>query len=161
MKLSVLVGERRILLTVCALILSSILLAGCGRGGTTIESTEATTNGGVTTESTVASQESEEGVAPVTPSAPTPPSPTPPTPTPPTPPPPPPPVAQEVNCGIGAFNVLNCTNTTGEQFSCSGDSHAVGSPYGCTNTSSGSQFSCVVISSRMGGFTLSCTGPPQ
>lgn len=153
MKLSVLVGEKRILLAVCAFIFSSILLVGCGRGGITVESTEATNNGGVTTESTVVSQESEEGGAPSTP-----PSPTPPTPT---PSPPTPPVPQEVNCGIGAFNVLNCTNAAGEQFSCSGGSHAVGSPYGCTNTSSGSQFSCVVVASRMGGFTLSCTGPPQ
>ena len=152
MKLSVLVGEKRLLLTVCAFICSSILLVGCGRGGTTIESTETTNDGGVTTESTVVSQESEEGGAPSTPSS-TLPTPTPSLPT--------PPVAQEVNCGIGAFNVLNCTDAAGEQFSCSGGPHAVGSPYGCTNTSSGGQFNCVVVASRMGGFTLSCTVSPQ
>ncbi|MDX6381631.1 MAG: hypothetical protein QOI57_2655 [Rubrobacteraceae bacterium] len=73
----------------------------------------------------------------------------------PLPTPPSPPVAQEVNCGIGAFNVLNCTNQAGEQFSCSGDSHAVGSPYGCTDPD-GNQFDCNVVATRMGGFTLSC-----
>lgn len=125
----------------CLVVFSSILLAGCESETTTVSTGETT---GKSTEGAQETQEGED-VPPAT--TPTPESPS---------PPPSPPVVQEINCGIGAFNVLNCTNEAKEQFSCSGDSHALGSPYGCTDPQ-GNHFDCNVVETRMGGFTLSCT----
>lgn len=131
MKLSKLLGKKTLLL-VGVLVLSFTLLMSCGAGG---EPTTATTNGAEAT--TKSGQKEEEDITP-TPA-----------------PEPSPPVAQEVTCGIGAFNVLNCSNQAGEQFSCSDNSHAVGTPYGCTDPEN-NQFDCNIVATRMGGFTLSC-----
>lgn len=151
MKLAVLVGTKRVLVVACVLILSPVLLASCG-GETTIEENtieETTVVEETTTESVqeggTNEQEGaqyEEGIAP-TPSPN--PSPTPsPTPT------PIPPETVQVECGIGAGGILNCANTAGTPFYCSGK------PYGCTDPLD-NRYGCEVAEQRMGGMTLSCT----
>lgn len=65
-------------------------------------------------------------------------------------------VAVEVNCGIGALEVLNCADAADTPYYCSGSSSAVGSPYGCTDPLD-NRYGCEVVASRIGGFTLSCT----
>ncbi len=148
--MTALVGEKKALLIAYVFVLSSILLVGCGSGRETPTVTKGETTDTSGEKNSKEQERTQNGQGEeVFPPAPTP--------TPPEPPPTPssPPVAQEVNCGIGAFNVLNCTGPTGEQFSCSGDSHAVGSPYSCTDPE-GNQFDCNIVEARMGGFTLSC-----
>jgi hypothetical protein len=165
MKLTSLVGEKRILLIACMFILAPVLLASCGGETTVIE--EAAPGETTIEETTVEEGEAapeEEAATPEPAPSPTPspaPSPTPaptPTPTPPPVPPPTPLPLTQVNCGIGAGGALSCTNTAGVPFSCSGDSSAVGSRYSCTGPGGGDDtYGCDVVASRAGGFTLSCT----
>lgn len=142
MKLTALLGKKRTLLIAVTFVFSPALLASCGGGGTTIE--EVTPGGTATEEAAVEGgevvPEDEELTSEPAPA----PSPTSPS------------LTEEVKCGIGAFNVLSCTNTAGTAFSCSGDSSAVGGRYGCTDPA-GDSYGCEVVASRMGGFTLSCT----
>jgi hypothetical protein len=158
MKLTSLVGEKRILLIAGTFILSPVLLASCGGETTVTEETtvieETTVEEGKSApeEGAVAPEEEAAAPEPVPTPTPTPtPSPTPtPTPVPPSPPSPP---LTQVDCGIGDNGALSCTNTAGLPFFCSGGS----SGYSCTGPGGGADtYGCDVVASRAGGFTLSC-----
>jgi hypothetical protein len=144
MKVSALIDKEKVLSVLLIFASFSILLVSCGSGASETAGKNSETN-------STEQETTQSGQANIMPSIPIPePSPVPPSPA--------SPGAQEVNCGIGAFNIINCSSQTGEKFDCSGDSHAVGSHYSCTDPE-GNQFDCSVVAARMGGFTLSCTKP--